>query len=123
MKKGEGAAGSVLGGGSFRTKRRCVWLVISLKVEETELLVGKRILVRSWERDGAKRPVRFLELLMEKMVALGQKGVYTWVKVQVSRVGGLCLGIHGTWRAGGADAGEGAARSVSGKKEPVWFLE
>ena len=28
------------------------------------------------------------------------------------RVEGLCLGIHGTWRAGGADAGE-AAGSVS----------
>ena len=41
MKKEEGAAGSVLGGGSSRTKRRCVWLVISLKVEEMELLVGK----------------------------------------------------------------------------------
>ena len=69
MKKEEGAAGSVLGGGSFlrregvpgtrkkasvierrrgfswfqdkRTKRRGVWLVTSLAVEEVELLVGK----------------------------------------------------------------------------------
>ena len=76
-------------------------------------------MVRSWKRDGGNRPVRFLELLMEKMVALGQKGVYTWVKVQVLRVGGLCLGIHGTWRAGGADTGEGAAGSVSRRKELV----
>ena len=31
----------------------------------------------------------------------------------------LHLGIHGTWRTGGADAGEGAAGSVSRRKEPV----
>ena len=33
----------------------------------------------------------------------------------------LCLGIHGTWKARGADVGEGAA--VSRRKEPAWFLE
>ena len=81
----------------------------------------KKILVRSWERDGGKSPVRFLELSMEKMVALGQKGVYTRVKVQVLRVGVLCLGVHGTWRAGGAGAGVGAAGFR--RKELVGFLE
>ena len=67
----------------------------------------------------AEKTCSVLELSMEKMVALGQKGVYTWVKVQVLRVGGLCLGIHGAWRAGGAGAGEGAVNSVSRRKEPV----
>ena len=57
----------------------------------------KKVLVLSRERDGGKRPVRFLEPLMGKEVALGRegvevcfppdahstlrKGVYTWVKV------------------------------------------
>ena len=52
MKKEEGAAGSVLGGGSFlrqegmpvlgeRNKRESVWLITSLSVEEMELLVDK----------------------------------------------------------------------------------
>ena len=35
------------------------------------------------------------------------------------RVEGLCLGIHGTWRAEGADTGEEAVGSVSRRKEPV----
>ena len=34
----------------------------------------------------------------------------------------LCLGIHGTLRAGGAGAGAGAT-GFSGRKEPVGFLE
>ena len=38
-------------------------------------------------------------------------------------MGVLCLGIHGTWRAGGAGAGVGAAGFVSRRKEPVGFLE
>ena len=57
----------------------------------------KKVLVLSRERDDGRRPVRFLELLMEKEEALGRegvevcfppdahstlrKGVYTWVKV------------------------------------------
>ena len=52
MKKEEGAAGSVLGGGSFlrqegmpglgeRNKRKGVWLITSLNVEVMELLVGE----------------------------------------------------------------------------------
>ena len=36
-------------------------------------------------------------------------------------MGVLCLGIHGTWRAGGAGAGVGAAGFR--RKEPVGFLE
>ena len=56
-----------------------------------------KVLVLSRERDGGKRPVRFLELLMGKEVALGREGVevcfapdacstlregvYTWEKV------------------------------------------
>ena len=39
------------------------------------------------------------------------------------RFGVLCLGINGTWRAGGVNAGTGAVGTVSGRKEPVWFLE
>ena len=42
-------------------------------------------------------------------------GVKSW--------GVLCLGIHGTWRAGGADAGVEAAGFVSTRKKPVGFLE
>ena len=41
LKKEEGAAGSVLGGGSSRVKRRCVWLVIPLDVKKMESLVGE----------------------------------------------------------------------------------
>ena len=37
--------------------------------------------------------------------------------------GVLCLGVHGTWRAGGADAGVEAAGFVSTRKKPVGFLE
>ena len=37
------------------------------------------------------------------------------------RVEGLCLGIHETWSAGGADAGDGAAGSIS--RERSLFLE
>ena len=34
----------------------------------------------------------------------------------------LCLGVHGTLRAGGVGAGAGAT-GFSGRKEPVGFLE
>ena len=35
-------------------------------------------------------------------------------------MGVLCLGVHGTWKVGGADIRKGAA--ISGRKEPAWFL-
>ena len=43
--------------------------------------------------------------------------------IGIKEWGVLCLGIHGTWRAGGAGAGVGAAGFVSRRKEPVGFLE
>ena len=49
------------GSGSFGEDLWCL---------EKEGCLMKKVLVLSRERDGGKRPVRFLELLMEKMVAL-----------------------------------------------------
>ena len=43
--------------------------------------------------------------------------------IGIKEWGVLCLGIHGTWRAGGADAGVEAAGFVSTRKKPVGFLE
>ena len=72
-----------------RTKRRGVWLVTALNVEEMGLLVGK-----------TPGEVLFLMLvrLLGKEFTLGK-------------------------RAGGVNTGTGAVGSVSGRKEPVWFLE
>ena len=35
--------------------------------------------------------------------------------------GVLCLGVHGTWKAGGVNVGTRAVGAVSGRKEPVVF--
>ena len=41
------------------------------------------------------------------------------VRYRRQELGVLCLGVHGTWRAGGVNVGTGAVGSVSGTKEPV----
>ena len=57
--------------------------------------------------------------LRSKFNSLG-KSLHLGKGIGVKSWGVLCLGVHGTWKAGGADIGEGAA--VSGRRESVWFL-
>ena len=54
--------------------------------------------------------------LFERNLHLKTKGIGI-------KLGGLCLGVHGTWRTGGAGARVGAAGFVSRRKEPVGFPE
>ena len=53
-----------------------------------------------------------LAQLFERNLHLETKGIGI-------KLGGLCLGVHGTWRTGGAGARVGAAGFVSRRKEPV----
>ena len=53
-----------------------------------------------------------LAQLFERNLHLKTKGIGI-------KLGGLCLGVHETWRTGGAGARVGAAGFVSRRKEPV----
>ena len=73
------------------------------------------------ERGSVKEGMLTCLLLM--FAQLFERNLHLRTKGIGIKLGGLCLGVHETWRTGGAGARVGAAGFVSRRKEPVIFLE